>query len=319
MSCNVMLRAVMALCVTLAILPSGLLAQQREATPAATPITDAASPCTPIFADYPPLEEVRDIQTRPWSLADTKFAIEGVVGFIFVHEEGEGQELGDEEDYRDTFRTNFPLTYDLPNGETDVIVVGYHDDPVGVYEGDAVVVGGQVVGTYTGETEAGNQDVWPFMVADYVREVGTLPGGSPDCDEATPVATPIVDPVGTVVSDEDAIAATPTDASGVEEPGVSTPSAAEDDSLVISGTGSIVTEEFALEAGRYEVTLNLESGCCITVLFYGPSGSEEMLFAQLFSGDGGTVVDIYQVTEPGMYFFNTQNTEADWTITFRER
>ncbi len=286
-----------------AILPGALLARQSEATPAATPISEATPACAPIFADYPPLPEIRDIQSRPWSLTDTKFSIEGTVVYIFVYEEGQGVELGDEEEYRDLFRTNLGLSFELPDGDTDVMDIGYYFDPVDVYEGDVVIVGGELVGTATGQNSAGNQQVWPFMIADYVREVGTASDGTPtvDCVEATPGATPIV-------NSAEASDATPTAASN-----------GEDGPLVIAGSGSIVTDEFALDAGRYQVTLDLVSGCCITLYIYGPSGSEEMLFAQLFSGDGGTVADIYQVSEPGMYFFNSQNTEADWTVTFEKR
>jgi len=241
--------------------------------------------------------------------ANTKFSIEGIVQYIFVSEEGQGVELCDEEEYRDLFRTNLGLIYELPDGDTDVIDIGYYFDPVGVYEGDVIVVGGELVGTVTGQNEAENQHVWPFMIADYVREDGSTPEGTPtvDCVEASPEATPIENGANDPSNAEES-EATPTRTSS-----------GEDGSLVIAGSGSIVTDEFALEPGRYQVTLNLISGCCITLYIYGPSGSEEMLFAQIFSGDGGTVADIYQVSEPGMYFFNSQNTEADWTVTFEKR
>ncbi len=298
-------------CVSLTLLPSPLLAQQSEATPAATPIISEATPsCNAIFEDYPPLVEVRDIQARPWSLADTKFSIEGVVQYIFASEEGEGFELGDDEEYRDLFRTRLGLVYGLPDGDTDVIDIGHYFDPVGVYPGDVVIVGGELVGTSTGETESGRVHVWPFMIADYVREVGATQDGTPtvNCVEATPGATPIVNRAD-LLSEEEVSAATPTAASS-----------GEGGPLVISGSGSIVTQDFALEAGRYQVTLNLATGCCIQLYIYGPSGSEELLFNQIFSGaGGGTVADIYQVSEPGTYFLNSQLAEGEWTVTFEKR
>lgn len=96
-------------------------------------------------------------------------------------------------------------------------------------------------------------------------------------------------------------------------------SGGEGGTLVVSGVGSIVTEEFQLDAGRYEVTVDVASGCCIALFIYGPSGSEELLFNEIFPGEGGTVTDIYQVSEPGVYFIDSQNTDSDWTVTFEKR
>lgn len=263
------------------------------ASPLATPVVQPHATPLPTIQEYPPLADVRDIQTRPWSLANTKFSIKGVVEYIFVSEEGQGIELGDEEEYRDTFRTRLGISYALPNGDTDVIDIGYHDDPVGVYEDDGVIVGGEIVGTTTGETEAGSPHVWPFMIADYIRQP----------DPAAPGATP-----PTLASERQAGAATPPIADGDES-----------GPLVISGTGNIVTEDFPLEAGRYEVTVDLASGCCISLYLYGPSGSEDLLLSETFPGEGGTAADIYQVPESGMYFLDSQNTDADWTVTFKKR
>ncbi len=90
--------------------------------------------------------------------------------------------------------------------------------------------------------------------------------------------------------------------------------------LVISGTGSTVTKDFPLEAGRYEVTVDLASECCISLYLYGPSDSEYLLFSEIFPGDaGGTATDIYQVPESGMYFIDSRGTDADWTVTFQPR
>ncbi len=263
------------------------------ASPMASPMATPAS--TPIIEeDYPPLADVRDIQARPGSLANIKFSIEGVVRYIFVASEGGGYELGDHEEYRDRFRTNLGLKYALPNGETDVIDIGYHDDPVGVYEGDVVIIGGEIVGTNSGQTESGRQHVWTFMIADYIRHA----------DHASPETM-----LPTRVSEGQTNSATPSAADG-----------AEDEPLVISGTGNIVTEDFPLKAGRYEVTVDLASGCCISLYLYGPSNLENVLFSESFPGDnGGTVTDIYQVPESGIYFIDSRNTDADWTVTFKRR
>lgn len=97
-------------------------------------------------------------------------------------------------------------------------------------------------------------------------------------------------------------------------------SSGEDGILEISGTGSIVTENFPLEAGRYQVTVDLASGCCISLFIYDPSGNETLLFNEIFSGSsGGTASDIYRVPESGMYFIDSQNTDGEWTVTFEER
>lgn len=104
----------------------------------------------------------------------------------------------------------------------------------------------------------------------------------------------------------------------IEKP---TPDSNEDGTLEISGTGSAVTDDFSLETGRYEVTLDLATGCCISVFLYAPSGGEALLFNQIFPGDGGTATVIHEVTEPGMYFIGSENTvgDADWNVTFKKR
>ncbi len=263
------------------------------ASPLAPPVESPLATPLSTMLEYPPLADVRDIQTRPWSLANTKFSIEGVVGRIGVAEEGSGYELGDDEGYRGQFRATFGFTYTLPNGDTDNIVIGYHHDPVGVYEGDMVIVGGEIVGTTTGQTVSGRQRTWPFMVADYIRHANRTTPGTP----ATPV------------SEGQTSASTPPTTEG-----------SEGEALVISGTGNIVTEDFPLEAGRYEVTVNLASGCCISLYLFGPSNSEDLLFSEIFQGDtGGTAADIYQVPESGMYFIDSRGTDADWTVTFESR
>ena len=90
--------------------------------------------------------------------------------------------------------------------------------------------------------------------------------------------------------------------------------------IVISGTGSIVTEDFHLDAGRYEATVTIETGCCIAIFLYGPAG-EELLFNEIFDFDdeGGTATDIYVVPEAGTYFIDSQNTDSPWTVTFKPR
>jgi hypothetical protein len=101
----------------------------------------------------------------------------------------------------------------------------------------------------------------------------------------------------------------------------STPvSGGEGGTLVISGTGAGVTDDFPLEARGYQVTLDLASGCCISLILYGPSGSEEYLFTETFSqNSGGSVSDIFQITESGMYFIDARTTESEWTVTFEPR
>ena len=304
-------RILIASCLWLGLLPLTLLASYGQGTPAAVPVgSEPTDTCAAITEDYPPLSEIRDIQARPWSLAGIKFSIEGIVQYIYVSPEGQGIELGDEEAYRDVFRTRLGIEIDFPDGDTEVIDVGYHEDPVGVYDGDVVVIGGELVGTVTGETEAGNEHVWPFMIADYIRGVGATLDGAlpPTCAVASPGATP-----------QAASGATPALEQGVNAETPTTTRSTGSEPLVVAGTGSVVTEDFELEAGRYQVTLDVASGCCITLYIYGSSGSEEMLFSEIFSSDGGTVEQIYQVEKSGLYFINTQNTESDWTLTFTKR
>jgi hypothetical protein len=91
--------------------------------------------------------------------------------------------------------------------------------------------------------------------------------------------------------------------------------------VTVNGVGSTISEDFHLDAGRYEVTLTLDSGCCISMFLYGQNGSDDLLFNEIFDFDvgGGTVTNIYQIPTTGAYFLDAQNTDGAWTVTFSPR
>lgn len=90
--------------------------------------------------------------------------------------------------------------------------------------------------------------------------------------------------------------------------------------VVLSGVGSVVTEDFWLDAGRYEVTVTYESGCCIIVRPYGPSGGEgRSIFNEISSNVGGQAATIYQASDSGNYFLEVSNNNGPWTLTFKKR
>lgn len=98
-------------------------------------------------------------------------------------------------------------------------------------------------------------------------------------------------------------------------------SSAAGDVVEISGVSSTVSDDFQLHAGRYEVSVTVQSACCISVYLHGPSLDAELLFNEIFDfdGQGGTATDIFEVPETGEYFVDAQNVDGPWTVTFRKR
>lgn len=169
----------------------------------------------------------------------------------------------------------------------------------------------------------------PGLTTDQTGAVAS-PSASPVASPvAPPFATPITATGSTNAIIEERVSALETRVTVVEArldtlessgTTTSTPSPAagsEGGPLVISGTGSTVTEDFPLEAGRYQVTIDLalESGIILTL--YGPSGSDA-LFSEMTVA-GGTATVIYEVRESGTYFIESQATSSDWTVTFERR
>jgi hypothetical protein len=124
----------------------------------------AASQATPT-TDYPPLDDVRDIWSRPWSLESEPFSIVGEVSWIRVAPEGDEHPVGDE-----SYRTVIALDLLLPNVDNDTVIVGDDSDPVGINDGDTITVGGVLVGEYEGTARNGREWAWPLMAADYITE-----------------------------------------------------------------------------------------------------------------------------------------------------
>jgi hypothetical protein len=94
-------------------------------------------------------------------------------------------------------------------------------------------------------------------------------------------------------------------------------SEAETGEIVISGTGSSVSEDFQLEAGLYDVTA---AGAPFFLYISGPLGGRTLLLYPLnFDDEDGTASVIYLAPESGTYFIESSNTNAPWTVTFKPR
>ncbi len=89
-------------------------------------------------------------------------------------------------------------------------------------------------------------------------------------------------------------------------------------SFVVEGTGAVVTDNYRIEAGRYQVQLQVDSGCCIIVDVYGEHGDSDMIAGEIFTGEGGSASFIYEFSG-GEYFFEVSNTESHWSLTFVPR
>ena len=94
------------------------------------------------------------------------------------------------------------------------------------------------------------------------------------------------------------------------------------DAIVVSGVGSVVSEDFQLSAGRYQVTAEVDvvdfDGFAIYI--YAPGGEEDLLFNEIIEGTQlftGSV--IFEASGEGTYFVEAQNTGSAWTLTFERR
>lgn len=98
------------------------------------------------------------------------------------------------------------------------------------------------------------------------------------------------------------------------------PTAAQGGSQTVSGTGTMVSDKFHLDQGRYKVSATLEVSDQVSgfiVQLNGPNGAQDSLFNELIQNPqtwtGSTVVTI---ATAGDYFVDVSNTTAPWTLTF---
>ena len=89
-----------------------------------------------------------------------------------------------------------------------------------------------------------------------------------------------------------------------------------------TGTGTMVSEKFALEPGRYRVSATLENITQFSgfiVYLHDPSGYKDNLFNESIETSGtweGSVV--VAVSEDGEYFVDVSNTDESWTLEFEQ-
>jgi hypothetical protein len=135
----------------------------------------ATPPATPDATAYPPLDEPRDIWVRPWALTDRPFSIMAEIESIRVAREGYGFTVGDDDAYRDTYRTMIGARISLANGDAEQMLIMIDADVPDVYEGDVITTGGVLVGTETLKNMLGGDVTVPLFVADYVTPESATP------------------------------------------------------------------------------------------------------------------------------------------------
>jgi len=146
------------------------------ATAAARPTRVAPSP-TPdsditieeAIADYPVIEDIRELAIRPGSLVGERIAFSGTVLTIKVAAPGQAFTLGDAEPrrYVSFLQINVPTL----DGTTETVFVGYDGDTAGVFEGSYVSVYATVVGTETFDNALGGAISQPLVAAALVTLV----------------------------------------------------------------------------------------------------------------------------------------------------
>ena len=102
------------------------------------------------------------------------------------------------------------------------------------------------------------------------------------------------------------------------ESGIATPIAG--NPLTVVGVGSLVTDDFRLPTGRYVVTVQWATGCCITVRLFGFAVEGELILSAI-SDNGGRKELLYTADRvvPGGVFLEVGDTDAAWQVTFEPR
>lgn len=96
-----------------------------------------------------------------------------------------------------------------------------------------------------------------------------------------------------------------------------TKAAATSDAITVSGVGVSTSEDFTLQAGRYQVTATWSGGDYFIGHLWEPSGEGAYLFNEYQASQTATVV--YMARESGTYFMEVSNTDGPWEITFSPR
>lgn len=87
--------------------------------------------------------------------------------------------------------------------------------------------------------------------------------------------------------------------------------------VTVSGVGVATSDDFVLQAGRYQVTATWSGGDYFIGHLWEPSGDGEYLFNEYQASQTATVV--YMARESGTYFVEVSNTDGPWEVTFSPR
>lgn len=138
-------------------------ARQAAATPAATPLpkTDEWK------AGYPRLDDAREIAVRPWNRMGERLAFRGTIVWIRVARPDETIPLGDEGDRG--YAAELEVAVETPDQGYEILIVGYDDDTVGMFDGTMVRVYGDLVDTESYEDDDGDEFPIPVIAADLVE------------------------------------------------------------------------------------------------------------------------------------------------------
>ncbi len=137
------------------------------ASPTTTPTLEE------VKADYPPLADVRDLDIRAGNYENKKLSFVATVFSIDVAKEGSCYEFGNAESglfglgggNKECYRSVLQVNVEAPDRDLERVVVGYDEDPAGVFEGTEIRVYATVVGARSGENAFGVESTHPVVEA----------------------------------------------------------------------------------------------------------------------------------------------------------
>lgn len=151
---------------------AGILVLQRSANVAAgSRLSSAPQPHEPSSVTPEAVDEgntvdadIRDVLARPWKYEDQLVRFRGTVEEMRVAPDGQGFPVGNEEDGTTLFRTQMVMDADLPDGETENILVVSDTDPEEVHKDVYIEVVATFGGTHIEDARGGGYWEWPFFV-----------------------------------------------------------------------------------------------------------------------------------------------------------
>jgi hypothetical protein len=118
-------------------------------------------------ASYPPLGDAREIAIRPWNRMGERLSFRGTIVWIRVARPDETIPLGDEGDRE--YAAELGVAVETPDFGYEILIVGYDQDTVGMFDGTMVRVYGELVDTESYEDDYGDEFPTPLIEADLVE------------------------------------------------------------------------------------------------------------------------------------------------------